>query len=224
MKKVVLFIALITFVVNAAMAKLDKNLKCTLTLLDGTTVSGYMVDYKTKTISDGPSHLHNMVSLKIASKPDGEGVEYSANDSKKLVIKTKEGDSEFLSAYIMKNSTRPKNMKHGKTKCFIAVIYKQKGVYGLVSEASDFITYRSFNDVVSSKISTITYLYCLEGDEVVIPYWNPSDKLTIGAKGGLRLCFERFPKVVEYIKSDEFSMKMMKSNPLNILDIVGAYK
>ena len=91
------------------------------------------------------------------------------------------------------------------------IIYKNKGIYGFLS-CGDY--------VAKGMVLTWVCSYCVEGDEVVVPYWQSDSKYGIGVKTGLRYCFERFPKVVEYIKDKNFKMNEIADNPIGFLDKV----
>lgn len=217
MKRLLSIIAIIMMVASIAVAKDKEAVKCTLTLLDGKTVTGYMVDYKTKTNTYGADKVLTINKVFVAEDPSEAGTEYSANDSKKIVFTVDGKEIECLSMYILRNNTRPINLKHGSEKGFMNVVYKKDGIIGFASNAKEVI-WSSTPPVM--ELPTYVVSYCVEGDEVAVPYWIPSDANSIGAKTGLRYCFERFPKVAEYIKGKEFKMKDLKNAPLSILDKV----
>ena len=217
MKRLLSIIAAIIMIAGFAVAKDKEAVKCTLTLLDGKTISGYMVDYKTKTNSYGADKIITINTVYIANNPGEAGTEYSANDAKKIVFNTGSEDIECLSMYILRNNSRPLNLKHGNEKGFMNVVYKKDGIIGLASNAKE-VFFSTTPPVM--KIPTYVVSYCVEGDEVAVPYWIPSDANSIGAKTGLRYCFERFPKVAEYIKGKDFKIKDLKDDPLSILNKV----
>ena len=193
-----------------------KGLKCTLTLADGKTVSGYMVDYKDASRVDVVTMIRTMSRIEIADTPDAKkGTEYNANDAKELVFEKEKNEYQFLSMYVMTPNTRPKNLRHNKQKCFMPLVYKNKGIYGFLS-CGDY--------VAKGMVLTWVCSYCVEGDEVVVPYWQSDSKYGIGVKTGLRYCFERFPKVVEYIKDKNFKMNEIADNPIGFLDKVAELK
>lgn len=193
-----------------------KGLKCTLTLADGKTVSGYMVDYKDASRVDVVTMIRTMSRIEIADTPDAKkGTEYNANDAKEVVFEKGKKEYQFLSMYVMTPNTRPKNLRHNKQKCFLPLVYKNKGIYGFLS-CGDY--------VAKGMVLTWVCSYCVEGDEVVVPYWQSDSKYGIGVKTGLRYCFERFPKVVEYIKDKNFKMNEIADNPIGFLDKVAELK
>ena len=193
-----------------------KGLKCTLTLADGKTVSGYMIDYKTASRVDVVTMIRTMSRIEIADTPDAKkGTEYNANDAKELVFEKGKNEYQFLSMYVMTPNTRTKNLRHNKQKCFMPLVYKNKGIYGFLS-CGDY--------VAKGMVLTWVCSYCVEGDEVVVPYWQSDSKYGIGVKTGLRYCFERFPKVVEYIKDKNFKMNEIADNPIGFLDKVAELK
>ncbi|WP_448908520.1 hypothetical protein [Hoylesella shahii] len=63
----------------------------------------------------------------------------------------------------------------------------------------------------------------MEGDEVVVTYYAPSGGIDIGSKSGLKMNFERFPEMVELIKSKDFSVKEMKDKPFAMLETLDQY-
>ncbi len=237
MKRLFLILVVMAFAVSSAVAKGEdtpqktltlynlademrptnmKGLKCTLTLADGKTVSGYMVDYKDASRVDVVTMIRTMSRIEIADTPDAKkGTEYNANDAKELVFEKGKNEYQFLSMYVMTPNTRPKNLRHNKQKCFMPLVYKNKGIYGFLS-CGDY--------VAKGMVLTWVCSYCVEGDEVVVPYWQPDSKYGIGVKTGLRYCFERFPKVVEYIKDKNFKMNEIADNPIGFLDKVAELK
>ena len=48
--------------------------------------------------------------------------------------------------------------------------------------------------------------------------------VTTGQKNWIAKCFERFPKMFEYIKSDDFVYKTFKKDPFSVLDKLGTLK
>lgn len=237
MKRLLQILAVMAFAVSSAVAKGEdtpqktltlydlademrptnmKGLKCTLTLADGKTVSGYMIDYKAASRVDVVTMIRTMSRIEIADTPDAKkGTEYNANDAKELVFEKGKNEYQFLSMYVMTPNTRPKNLRHNKQKCFMPLVYKNKGIYGFLS-CGDY--------VAKGMVLTWVCSYCVEGDEVVVPYWQSDSKYGIGVKTGLRYCFERFPKVVEYIKDKNFKMNEIADNPIGFLDKVAELK
>ena len=237
MKRLFLILVVMAFAVSSAVAKGEdtpqktltlynlademrptnmKGLKCTLTLADGKTVSGYMIDYNAASRVDVVTMIRTMSRIEIADTPDAKkGTEYNANDAKELVFEKGKNEYQFLSMYVMTPNTRPKNLRHNKQKCFMPLVYKNKGIYGFLS-CGDY--------VAKGMVLTWVCSYCVEGDEVVVPYWQSDSKYGIGVKTGLRYCFERFPKVVEYIKDKNFKMNEIADNPIGFLDKVAELK
>ena len=76
MKRLLLILAVMAFAVSSAVAKgeeKEKAPKCTITLADGKTVSGYWIDYKTKKRSVGEFNIvPTIIAMTIADTPDAK--------------------------------------------------------------------------------------------------------------------------------------------------------
>ena len=71
--------------------------------------------------------------------------------------------------------------------------------------------------------TAMAYSYCVEGDDVAVTYYVPSGGIDIASKSLLGIQFERFPEMVDYIKSKDFSVKEMKKRPLVMLEKLDGY-
>lgn len=224
MKRFLLILVIVAFAVSSSMAKDGgKSPKCTVTLSDGTKISGYWIGSDRKRSSVGRYGIFTLNTIVIADTPDAEtGIGYDANNAVKFVVRNANDSIEYLSLYAQKAMTMPKSMKHGKNKSFWHVVYRKNGVCGFVEDAFDVnISSRPFGGASYSEKLTRVYCYCLEGDAHVIPYWIPEEQyLTFGMRTQIRYSFERFPKVAEYIKSDNFKMNQIYENPIGFLDKV----
>lgn len=230
MKRLFLVLVVMAFAVSSAVAKGEekKAPKCTITLADGKTVSGYWIDYKTKKRSVGEFNIvPTIIAMTIADTPDAKkGTDYSADNAVRFVAWEGKDSVEYLSLYGQKPMTRPINLKASKDKSFWLVVYKKNGIIGFkgteiqVFPGRDALT----GNLVFDHSSQSACFYCLEGENVVVPYWSSTDAISIGAKNTLRYSFERFPKVVEYVNKKEFKMKMINENPLGFLDKVAELK
>ena len=93
----------------------------------------------------------------------------------------------------------PKDLKPTNHRYFWQVAYEGKDVIGLLSPTID----RSYNPWTGTKIEeSIAFSYCLKSDDVVVTYYVPETGIRISAKKTLLSCFERFPKMDEYLQSD----------------------
>ena len=225
---VVLLLLVPCIVCNAAKKKEKEPLavKCTATLFDGKKITGYIVDGKTKEISYGNDHMYNIYSVSIADTPEGKGNVYTADEVKEITCTFEDGTKKvFKSLYILKDLTWPRNLKHGSKRTLFPIDYHKKGILGFAcqTEALDFAAWSlgwHRNEI------HVLYCYCLEGDETVIPYYTDYGKynLATGQKNWIAKCFERFPKMFEYIKSDDFVYKTFKKDPFSVLDKLGTLK
>ena len=225
---VVLLLLVPCIVCNAAKKKEKEPLavKCTATLFDGKKITGYIVDGKTKEISYGNDHMYNIYSVSIADTPEGKGNVYTADEVMEITCTFEDGTKKvFKSLYILKDLTWPRNLKHGSKRTLFPIDYHKKGILGFAcqTEALDFAAWSlgwNRNEI------HVLYCYCLEGDETVIPYYTDYGKynLATGQKNWIAKCFERFPKMFEYIKSDDFVYKTFKKDPFSVLDKLGTLK
>ena len=226
MKRLFLIFVVMAFAVSSAVAKGEekKAPKCTITLADGKTVSGYWIDMKTKKRSVGEFNIvPTIIAMTIADTPDAKtGTDYNADDAVRFVAKEGKDSVEYLSLYGQKPMTKPINLKASKYKSFWLVGYKKNGIIGFkgteiqVFPGKNALTgHAEFNNSSQSAC-----FYCLEGENVVVPYWSSTEAVSIGAKNTLRYSFERFPKVVEYVNKKEFKMKMINEDPIGFLDKV----
>lgn len=221
---VVLLLLVPCIVSNAAKKK--EAVKCTATLLDGKKVTGYIVDSETKMIGYQGDYMYNMYKISIADTPEGKGKDYTADEVKEMTCTLKDGTKVlFKSLYLLKAATYPKNLKHGSKRTFYPVTYNKKGILGFAcaTKAPDYTT-KALGFI--GREDHVQYCYCLEGDETVIPYYTDYGKnsLATGQKKWIARCFERFPKMFEYIKSDDFVYKTFKKDPFSVLDKLGTLK
>ena len=219
--KLIVTLLLSMVIVSSTWAKERPEVKCVLTLNDGKTVEGWFLKEGFSTY--GPDRLKNVDEITITPTKDGkEGTTYKADYVKVLkCIYEKEGlQKEYRSLYALKPMTRPLNLKHSNHKFFWMVGYQGKKVIGFISDAS-VIFRTSATERLTSK--TTAYSYCVEGDEVVVTYYAPSGGIDIGSKSELKMNFERFPEMVELIKSKDFSVKEMKDKPFAMLETLDQY-
>ncbi len=225
----VVLLLLVPCIVSNAAKKKEKEplaVKCTATLFDGKKITGYIVDGKTKEISYGNDHMYNIYSVSIADTPEGKGNVYTADEVKEITCTFEDGTKKvFKSLYILKDLTWPRNLKHGSKRTLFPIDYHKKGILGFAcqTEALDFAAWSlgwHRNEI------HVLYCYCLEGDETVIPYYTDYGKnsLATGQRKWIAKCFERFPKMFEYIKSDDFVYKTFKKDPFSVLDKLGTLK
>ena len=221
---VVLLLLVPCIVSNAAKKK--EAVKCTATLLDGKKVTGYIVDGKTKMIYYGEEKIYNIYSVSIADTPEGKGNVYTADEVKEIAVTYEDGTKGVLkSLYLLKNLSWPKNLKHGSKRTFFPVAYQKKGILGFACQTKA-VDFAAWSLDWHRNESHVQYCYCLEGDETVIPYYTDYGKnsLATGQKNWIAKCFERFPKMFEYIKSDDFVYKTFKKDPFSVLDKLGTLK
>lgn len=221
---VVLLLLVPCIVSNAAKKK--EAVKCTATLLDGKKVTGYIVDGKTKMIYYGDEKIYNIYSVSIADTPEGKGNVYTADEVKEIAVTYEDGTKGMLkSLYLLKNLSWPKNLKHGSKRTFFPVAYQKKGILGFACQTKA-VDFAAWSLGWMQHESHVQYCYCLEGDETVIPYYTDYGKNTLatGQKNWIAKCFERFPKMFEYIKSDDFVYKTFKKDPFSVLDKLGTLK
>lgn len=223
---VVLLLLVPCIVSNAAKKKEKEAVKCTATQFDGKKITGYIVDGKTKKISYGSDHMYNIYSVSIADTPEGKGNVYTADDVKEITCTFEDGTKVvFKSLYMLKNATWPRNLKHGSMRTFYPVAYQKKGILGFACQTKD-VDFAAWSNGYLRYDTNTRYCYCLEGDETVIPYYKDYGKnsLATGQKNWIAKCFERFPKMFEYIKSDDFVYKTFKKDPFSVLDKLGTLK
>lgn len=222
MKRLFLILVVMAFAVSSAVAKgkeKEKAPKCTITLADGKTVSGYWIDIKIKARPVGANNANVVLTMTIADTPDAKtGTEYSADDAVRFVAREGKDSVEYLSLYGQKAMTMPKSLKPGKSKYFWRVVYKKEGLYAFAGSIIE--TTPNGSRFGFDRKQKVACFYSMEGENVVVPFWSPTEPLTIGAKNPLRYAFARFPKVVEYINSKEFKIKMIDEDPLGFLDKV----
>ncbi len=220
MKRLFLILVVMAFAVSSAVAKGDEKApKCTITLADGKTVSGYWIDIKIKARPVGANNANVVLTMTIADTPDAKtGTEYSADDAVRFVAREGKDSVEYLSLYGQKAMTMPKSLKPGKSKYFWRVVYKKEGLYAFAGSINE--TTPNGSRFGFDRKQKVACFYSMEGENVVVPFWSPTEPLTIGAKNPLRYAFARFPKVVEYINSKEFKIKMIDEDPLGFLDKV----
>lgn len=212
-KLFIVFLLSMAFVASA-WAKERPEVKCVLTLNDGKTVEGWFLKEGFGTY--GPNRLKNVDEITITPTKDGkDGTTYKADDVKvlKCIYQNGSEEKEYRSLYALKPQTRPRNLKHSGHKYFWMVAYKGKKVLGFLSEATVIHTLPWGRNEIKTK----AYSYCIDGDEVAVTYYVPYD-MSLNAKTEYKYNFERFPEMVEFIKSKDFSTKAIKENPFSILE------
>ena len=110
----------------------------------------------------------------------------------------------------------PKSLKKTNHKYFWEQTYEGKEVLGFMSPTVDYSSSGSTFYIEES----IAFSYCLKGDNVAVTYFVPESGSRAWPKKTLRMCFERFPKMDEYLESDAFSLKDMKKHPLDLLRVL----
>ena len=217
-----LFVALLLSMVFVASswAKERPEVKCILTLNSGKTVEGWFLNEGVGTY--GPDRVKNVNEITITPTKDGKnGMTYRADDVKVLkCIYEKDGsEKEYRSLYALKAMSRPLSLKPSGHKFFWLVGYKGKKVIGLLSDAALVLHAMDVRLVETA----MAYSYCVEGDDVAVTYYVPSGGIDIASKSLLGIQFERFPEMVDYIKSKDFSVKEMKKRPLFMLEKLDGY-
>ena len=202
----------------SAKKKEFKPLPCILTLKDGSKVSGYLVDVKNAKVmaSVYGQSIINMQTLFISPTSTGKGTKYVADDAKEMELTVDGKQRKYLSLYACKVLTLPKNLKPTNHRYFWELTYEGKEVLGFLSPT---VWYSSSWTTFYTEES-LAYTYCLKGDEVVVTYYVPETGIRLAAKKTLRACFDRFPKMDEYLQSDGFSLKDMKRHPLYLLKVL----
>ncbi|WP_314314159.1 hypothetical protein [Hoylesella marshii] len=195
-----------------ALAKKKPDVKCVLTLNDGKKVEGWYMKASYGTY--GPENVKNMDEITITPTKGGkDGTTYHANDVKKLVCTNEEtGDvKEYWSLYAIKALTHPENMKPSGHKYFWLVVYQGKYVTGFLSVSS--WTYGTMGRETSTPCS-----YCIDGDNIAVTFFVPTNAITIGLRANLKYRFKRFPKMVDYLDSKELKLKEIKKDPFVLLE------
>lgn len=195
-----------------------KPLPCVLTLKDGSKVSGYLVNVKKAKVmaSVYGQVVINMQTLFISPTPTGKGTKYVADDAKEMELTVDGKQRKYLSLYACKILTLPKNLKPTNHRYFWELVYEGKEVLGFLSPT---VWYSSSGTTFYTEESW-AYTYCLKDDEVVVTYYVPETGTRMAAKKTLRMCFDRFPKMDEYLQGDGFSLKDMKRHPLDLLKVL----
>ena len=158
----------------------------------------------------------NMQTLFISPTLTGKGTKYVADDAKELELTVDGKQRKYLSLYACKVLTLPKNLKPTNHRYFWELVYEGKEVLGFLSPT---VWYSSSGTTFYTEES-LAYTYCLKGDEVVVTYYVPETGIRLAAKKTVRACFDRFPKMDEYLQSDGFSLKDMKRHPLDLLKVL----
>ena len=157
-----------------------------------------------------------MHTLFISPTSTGKGTKYVADDAKEMELTVDGKQRKYLSLYACKILTLPKNLKPTNHRYFWELVYEGKEVLGFLSPT---VWYSSSGTTFYTEES-LAYTYCLKGDEVVVTYYVPEIGIRLAAKKTLRMCFDRFPKMDEYLQSDGFSLKDMKRHPLDLLKVL----
>lgn len=208
---------LIALVANVSMAKPkpSEEISVEVTLANGKKVAGTLKDYKLSSFYDATGyHLTTIGSVTLVSGNKEQS--YTPEDLKSMKMKTKDGIIDYLSLHGIKKFTLPKNMNASKSKYLWQVIYKGGNVIGLGLPSNNSYWVSSSAHV---SLNTYALAYCLKGDEIAVVYYVP-EKGASGKKGEVKRSFDRFPKMEEYFKGDDFSMKAFKKDPLSILKVL----
>lgn len=220
---IAVLMVLTIFAATGASAKGDDNVKCVLTLLNGQKVTGYATRiHSTKVISAmyGVTQ-YNIDEVYIAKTPDGKETKYSADDAQELKLTMGKNTIDYLSLYTTKPFTMPKKLKATKHRSFWQVIYRGHNVIGFTSRANNI---SSMQDAFGSHTTTIersvAYGYCVKGDDVEVTYFVPCGMKGAALRKNLRLCFDRFPAMDEYLQSKSFNLKTVPDNPLSLLKVL----
>lgn len=205
-------------VVNAK-SKVTEDITAELVLQDGTKVSGKLLDYDETGIYFAMHEfkIYNIKSVTIGASTGGKGVKYDADKAKSLKLTNKGESVEYLSLYAVKNLTFPRNLRARSHRTFWRVIYKGKNVLGFGSYAQSNYTTMPGHHVTEQSYA---YSYCLKDDDVTVTYLIPEQGIVVGLKSTIRLCFERFPKMTEYLQSKDFSLKAAVNDPLSLLKVL----
>lgn len=187
---------------------------CQLVLASGESLNGFMQD--AKIVKHGQDNLRNMVSVNFSSTKDGQPTTYKAEDIKEMYLTIGTERHHFISAYALKSMTMPKNLKSGSKKYLWYVVYEGKNVYGLASESSDSYAYQNGRAISFETTKTTTLSFLDKKTDVVVSYYQYVNGFSIGQKKFLKMCFERYPKMVDYINSSDFKLKALKDDP-NVL-------
>ena len=183
--------------------------------MDGNKISGKVV--KTNNKKYGPNNVSNLYSVKV-KEDNGNEREISADEANSLVITYDDGtEIEFMSLYAVKNFTLAKNMNKSGHRYFWLVIQKGKNLIGFASTSS-ITTVTGVGFMNSIRSNSLAYSYCKKGDEIAVTYYVPSVNATGGLTADIRRAFDRFPKMANYIESDNFKLKDFKKNPFGLLD------
>lgn len=159
----------------------------------------------------------NMHTLFISPTPTDKGTKYVADDTKEMELTVDGKQRKYLSLYACKILTLPKNLKPTNHRYFWELVYEGKEVLGFLSPT---VSYEGSPWPTSYFEESWTYTYCLKGDEVVVTYYVPETGIRLAAKKTLRMCFDRFPKMDEYLQGDGFSLKDMKRHPFDLLKVL----
>ena len=199
--------------------KKEEPVQCVITLQNGDKVSGYVFNVKTTKVM-ASMYGQNVIALQtlfVSPSMTGKIIKYTADDVKEFEVTVEGKTMKFLSLYTTKVFTMPKDLKPTSHRYFWQVAYEGKDVIGLLSPTID----RSYNPWTGTKIEeSIAFSYCLKDDNVAVTYFVPESGSRAWPKKTLRMCFERFPKMDEYLESDAFSLKDMKKHPLDLLRVL----
>ena len=219
MRKKILFLAIMMLMmvcmqVSAQSNDLD-NVTVQVTLNNGSKINGKLIDATFANFLE-PSYgyyLNTLQSVKVSTQRGKKEVTYDANDVKSLKLTSNGESTEYLSLYIIKNFTWPKNLIPGNTKHFWPVVYKGKNIigFGLLANQTSVVGISSY-----VHRHSMAFAYCKKGDAVAVVYYVPM-KGASGEKAIMRRCFARFPNMHDYLKSKDFSWKEFKKNPLSVL-------
>ena len=223
-KKIIFSFAILMACVISVSAKSKEAIKCTLTLLNGEKVSGYITKEKATgipmTLYGGK--VYNATEVIISATPEEKGIKYKADDAKELVVFNENGEKfRFLSLYTTKPMTAPKNLRANAHRSFWMVVYEGKNLIGFGSQTKEKSAFPTYGGGMTTYTEqSYAYSYCAKGDDVVVTYYVPESGITIGLKKNIRYAFERFPKMDEYLSSDKFDLKSFKKSPFDLLKVL----
>src|SRR5574344_540469 len=220
MKKKILMLLLLVVCCLAVTAKKKEIYSCVLTLNNGQQIKGWVLKEKYKNY--GPDMMSNIEEFTITTnKADQKGTKYCADDAKEILLTDEKSGEQikFITLYANKVLTQAKNLLPTKHKYFWLQTYKGKKVYGFFSEGSSYTSFFSGPNGMSTtrKEDTGVYSYSANGDQVAITFYVSESGMSIGQKSSLKSQFARFPKLVEYIDSDNFKLKDFKKDPFSLL-------
>ena len=195
----VMMMALLTCFVTQARDKEEDRV--IVTLKDGTVIDGYL---KSEIMSD---------KVKVKDKVTHKTQKISTEDMEKLVFPPTEKDTStaeyrpvMVYDYVI-SALESKKVKHPR---LLMKVFETDKMIGYISPTTDFTFTGTWH---TTYVGVPKYYYYVKGDQRAYAYWYEVKGITTGLKGHLKKFFSRFPSVVEFIDSDEFSSKEFKKHP-----------